>query len=226
MGILLTLSTYAVLALFMGTALVRFATLWNAARTVKRFSPPLSSPRPFLFLRMAGDVLFLTRLLKANDLLWIGEWTFHASFLLVLLRHLRFFLTPVPEWVWHFQTIGLIAGYILPLSLFAILIMKAREAGYFPFYNLFLVILLLFISATGLLMQDVLRSDIVNIKGFMTGIFTFNPAASPDGMLFTLHFSLVLVFAALLPSHIFTAPFVIVEARRREEGMTTLIHDE
>ena len=68
--------------------------------------------------------LFLGRVFMVNPALWFGEWIFHASFLLVLLRHLRYFLNPVPAWVWSMQTPGLIAGYILPLSLAYILIIR------------------------------------------------------------------------------------------------------
>ena len=48
----------------------------------------------------ALDVVFLGRVFVVNPALWFGEWVFHASFLLVLLRHLRYFLDPVPAWVW------------------------------------------------------------------------------------------------------------------------------
>lgn len=226
MGIFLTLTTYFVLLILLSISFSRFLTLWNAAKTVRRFSSPAPPLNPLLLFKMAADILFLMRLLKTNDLLWIGEWVFHVSFLLVVLRHLRFFLTPVPEWVWHLQTTGLIAGYVLPLSLVYIFLMKVREDKYFPSYNFFLVVLLFLISATGLLMQGLLKSDTVNIKTFMTGVFTFAPVASPDGALFVIHFSLVLVFAAYLPAHIFSAPFVLVAARKREEDLRMIIHEK
>jgi nitrate reductase gamma subunit len=226
MGILLTLCTYGVLVIFLGISFARFLTLWRAAETVTKFSTSRVPLRPLLLLKTAGDILFLTRLLRSNDLLWLGEWLFHCSFVLVVLQHLRFVLDPVPEWVWSLQTFGLIAGYLLPLSLLSILIIKiGQEKGYFPLYNVFLVTLLFLIAVTGLLMRTVFRTDTVAIKVFVTGIFTFTPMTCPDSILFVIHFVLVLLLVAFLPSHIFAAPFVIVEARKREEVLRMIIHE-
>lgn len=230
MGILLTLITYLVIAIFLGVSLSRFLTLWKASQTMKTqkiISSKNSRLRPLLIIKIAGDIFFLTRLLKTNDLLWIGEWVFHCSFLLVVLRHLRYILNPVPGWIWHLQTAGLIAGYILPLSLIYICIMKiGKEEGYFPSYNFFLVILLFFIGITGLLIKTVFRTDIVTVNNFMLGIFTFRPADAPASGLFIIHYLLVLVLVAYLPSHVFAAPFVIMEARKRDEELKVIMHEK
>jgi nitrate reductase gamma subunit len=226
-GMVLTLSAYAVLVIFLGISLTRFFTLWRAAETTARFSSSSAPLKPLLLLKTAGDILFLTRLLRTNDLLWIGEWLFHCSFVLVVLQHLRFLLDPVPEWVRCIQPFGLIAGYLLPFSLLHIFIMKIREEkGHFPPYNIFLVILLFVLAVTGLLMRTVFRTDTVAVKQFVVGIFTFSPMNVPDGILFILHFVPALLLAAFLPSHIFAAPFVITEARKREEALRLIIHDE
>ncbi len=226
MGIILTLSTYLVILIFFGVAFSRFLTLWNAARVTRSVLP--RAPRsPVLVLKMAGDIIFLTRLLKANDLLWIGEWIFHFSFVLVFLRHLRFMLDPVPGLVWCFQTPGLIAGYILPASLISILIMKlGKEKGYFPSYNFFLLVLLFLIGMSGLLVKTIFLTDITGVKNFMLGIFTFRPANPPSSLLFSVHYILVLILLMYLPSHIFAAPFVIIEARIHDEGLTAVLHDK
>ncbi len=221
------MSAYAVLVIFFGTSLTRFLALWRAAETVARFSSFPSRRNPLPLLKAAGDIVFLTRLLRTNDLLWMGEWLFHCSFVVVALQHLRFVLDPVPEWVWFIQPFGVVAGFLLPLSLFSILLMKTgKEEGYFPLYNVFLVTLLLLIAVTGLLMRYVFRTNLVAVKEFVTGIFTFSPANSPDGVLFVIHFTLVLLLLASLPSHIFTAPFVILEARKREEALRRIIHEK
>lgn len=227
MGILLTLAAYGVIVIFLGVSFSRFLTLWRAERTVLRFAPPGSRLTPLLVLKMVGDVFFLTRLLKTNDLLWLGEWLFHCSFVLVALQHLRFVLNPVPEWVRLLQPFGLVAGYLLPLSLLYILFMKiGREKGYFPSYNFFLLLLLFLIAVTGLLMRTVFRTDTVAVKGFVTGIFSFTPVNSPDGIPFIIHFVLALLLVAFLPSHIFAAPFVIMEARKREEELRMILHEK
>ncbi len=226
MGLILTLCTYLVMLIFFGAAFSRFLTLWNAARAIRSVLP--GAPRsPVLILKMTGDIIFLTRLLKANDLLWIGEWIFHFSFVLVFLRHLRFMLEPIPGWVWYFQTPGLIAGYILPVSLISILIMKlGKEKGYFPSYNFFLLVLLFLLGTSGLLIKTFFLTDVTSVKSFMLGIFTFRPAAPPSSLLFSVHYIFALILLVYLPSHIFAAPFVIIEARMHDEGLNMVLHDK
>jgi len=75
-------------------------------------------------------------------------------------------------------------------------------------------------------MRTVFRADTVAIKGFVTGIFSFTPVNSPDGIPFIIHFALALLLVAFLPSHIFAAPFVIMEARKREEELRMILHEK
>ena len=225
MGIALTLCTYPVMLTFLGVSISRFLTLWKASRTIRTIMPE-DSPAPLSVLKGIGDILFLTRLMEADDLLWLAEWTFHFSFVLVFLRHLRYVLEPVPGWVWHFQTPGLIAGYILPVSLLCILAIKLRGKEYLPSYNLFLLVLLFLIGISGLLLKTIFHSDVVAAKDFMLGIFTFSPRNQPLSPLFTMHYLLVLVLFASLPFHMFAAPFVIMEARMRDEGLEKVIHEK
>jgi nitrate reductase gamma subunit len=226
MGMLLALSTYTVLGILLVLLLGRLLTVVRAARTSREYSP---SP-PFqlrMVLKSAGDILFLLRLLRTNDLLWIGEWLFHCTFLLVVLRHLVFFLNPVPEWVAFLQPFGIFAGYLFPLSLIYILSIKlSREKGYFPSYNFFLLILLLFLSATGILLRTVFKADLVAVKGFVLGVMGLSPQSVPLHFLFVVHFALVLVFLLYVPTHIVAAPLVILDARQREEELKTLMHGE
>lgn len=223
---ILGLCTYSVVLIFLGVSFSRFLTLLKASQAIG-IAYPKRHLNPLVAVKMTGDIVFLTRLLKTNDLLWIGEWVFHCSFVLVILRHLRYFLNPIPGWVWHFQTPGIIAGYLLPISLIYILVVKkGREEGYLPSYNLFLLVLLLLISFSGLMMKIFFLIDIVAAREFMLGIFTFSPAEPPQGIpIFTHHYLLALLLFAFLPSHIFAAPFVIIEARKREEQLRAVMHD-
>ena len=226
MGILLTLSTYTVLGIFLVVLCGRLLTLWKAARALRGYAPSLHFT-PRLLMKIAGDILFLSRLLKTNDLLWIGEWLFHCTFSLVVLRHLVFFLSPVPGWIAFLQPFGIFAGYILPLSLIYILTVKlSREKGYFPSYNFFLLILLLLLSVTGVLLRTVFKADLVAVKGFVLGILGLSPQSVPLHFLFVMHFFLVLVFILYVPTHIFAAPLVMLDARQREEKLKTLMHGE
>ncbi len=228
MGTILIVAAYVVYAAFWIRFLMHALVWWTAVARPAAIAGPVQPSSVKAWVFSARDVVLFWRLLKVNPGLWFGEWVFHVSFLLVVLRHLRYFLYTVPEWVWWVQVPGLVAGYILPLSLVYILIVRllsVREKYSSP-ANMALLVLLLVISSLGLLMIIVYRTDVVMVKLFIQGILSVSPAAVPDSILFLLHFSLVLVLAALLPTHIVTAPLVMLEARRRDLGLPQVMHEE
>ena len=220
-------AAYGVYAAFWIRFFLHALLWWKAVARPAAIAGPVPPLSVKAWAFSARDVVLFWRLLKVNPGLWFGEWVFHVSFLLVVLRHLRYFLHTVPEWVWWIQVPGLVAGYVLPLSLVYILIVRlfsVREKYSSP-ANMALLVLLLVISSLGLLMITVYRTDVVMVKLFIQGILSVSPAAVPDSILFLLHFSLVLALVALLPTHIVTAPLVMLEARRRDLGLPQVMHD-
>lgn len=228
MGRLLILAAYLAYAAFW----IRFLThalVWRrAARRLKEPVANMPRSRMKACALTAVDVILFGRLFKVNAALWFGEWVFHVSFLLVLLRHLRFLLNPVPGWVWSVQTAGLIAGYVLPASLAYILVIRllTKREKYAAPANVFLLALVLVISSLGILMRQWFTPNLVDVKLFMLGILCMKPAPAPGSLLFAAHFLLVLVLVLFVPTHIFTAPFVMMEARKRELGLHRVMHDE
>ncbi len=228
MGTIFIIAAYGVYAAFWLRFLAHFLIWWKAVRRLPGPLPPVPASKIKTCAVSAGDVFLFRRLLKVNPVLWIGEWFFHASFLLVLLRHLRYFLEPVPGWVWSVQAPGTIAGYVLPLSLVYILGVRllAKREKYFSAANLFLLCLVLAVSSLGVLMHALYKPNLVDVKLFALGLACFKPAAAPESALFLLHFSLVLVLVPFLPTHIFTAPLVMMEARKREQALRLVMHEE
>jgi nitrate reductase gamma subunit len=228
MGTIVIIAAYGVYAAFWIRFFLHTLTWWRG----RTEDPVLSLPRRpstiTTWILTARDVVLFWRLLKVNPILWFGEYVFHVSFLLVMLRHLRYFLDPVPPWVWDLQLPGLIAGYVLPVSLTYILIVRScseREKYSSP-ANMLLLALLLAISGLGVLMHALFKPDLVGVKLFSLGILSFTPAPLPGGALFTMHAVMVLVVVALLPTHIVTAPLVMLEARRRDLGLPQVMHEE
>lgn len=177
---------------------------------------------------MAIDIISFRRVMVASGPLWFGSLVFHLSFLLVSIGHLRFFTDPVPGWIQDLQTCGLIAGFLLPSSvvyLLSIRLLSAKDR-YLTYHNYLILGLVLCISTTGLLLRTVFRTDLVAIKGFTFGLLTFHPGLLQDSYLFVLHFALVLSLVLILPSHIFSAPLVIMEARRREQELGMVLHEK
>jgi nitrate reductase gamma subunit len=173
------------------------------------------------------DVVFLRRLLTVNPALWIGEWVFHASLFAIMLRHLRYFMHPVPAWVVWTQTPGWIAGFLLPGALLYILtirLLTSQEKFSAP-ANLLMLLDVLAIAVTGLLMSIRHRADLAAVKLFAFGIVTFAPSAPPLSALFLTHLFLVLALALYVPSHVFTAPLTMMAARRRELDLRLVLHD-
>lgn len=203
-------------------------TWWRVASRLHGTIEQKIRPSVKAYVLTAMDVIFFGRLLIVNPALWFGEWVFHVSFLLVLLRHLRFFLDPVPACIWWVQTPGLIAGYMLPVSLVYILVVRllsGRERYASP-ANVFLLVLVLFISSLGLVMNLLFKPNLVEVKLFILGILNFKPAAVPGSILFAIHFCLVLVLIPFLPAHIVFAPFVMMEARKREQVLHMVMHEK
>lgn len=228
LGKILIATAYAVYVAFWLRVFMHFLVWWGAGRRFggHRASIGWTSLKAYAFTVL--DIVLFGRLFKGGAALWFGEWIFHFSFLLVMLRHLRFFLNPVPDWVWWAQTPGLIAGYLLPLSLAYILVVRllTKFEKYASPPNLFLLGLVLAISATGVLMHGWFKPDVVGAKLFVFGILNMKEAALPEGLLFAAHFVLVLVLVPFLPTHIFTAPLVMLEARKREQARGMVMHDD
>ena len=227
MGWLIVATTYAVIVAFYVRLGLHALSWWEAVRR----SPP-SAPRGFgasarAFVGAAVDIVFLRRLLMANPALWIGEWVFHAALFVIILRHLRYFMNPVPAWVVWAQTPGWIAGFLLPgalLYLLAIRLLTGLEKFSSP-ANLLMLVDVLAIAATGLLMSTRYRADLTAVKLFALGIVTFTPSPPPLSILFLSHLGFVMTLLLYVPSHVFTAPLVMLDARSRELELRRVMHD-
>jgi nitrate reductase gamma subunit len=227
-GIVLLVITYLCYGVFLWRIIWRILLLLSIPG--ERNKEPLPGPgiTRITILRAVRDILLLTRLFRVNKLLWIGEWVFHWALFFVLLRHLKYFFYPFPGFLSSFQSVGLFAGYVLSLSLIYILIVKLRieKRVYFSTYNFFLLILLITISLTGILMNNIMRPDIVEIKHFILNILIFEPVPVPKSILFNIHFYMTLIFFVSLPTHIFAAPYTILNAREHEDRFNLMMHEK
>lgn len=227
MGWVIVVATYLVVATFYVRLAVHALRWWEAVRRTP--AGPRRGLREGLRSGFGGalDVLLLRRLLVVNPVLWLGEWTLHAALTLVLLRHLRYFTEPAPPWVVWAQTPGWIAGFLLPVSLlyvFALRLLTKREKFSSP-VNLLMLLDLAGIAATGLLLATRHRVDLAQVKSYALGIVAFSPAPPPADWLLALHLGLVLVLVLYVPSHVFTAPLSLLDARRRDVERDRVLHD-
>lgn len=225
MGTVLAVLFYFTIAALLGRVFWRVLLVLRST-VHEETSPPVKSSAVIFFKSMA-DIALLRRVFRSNQGLWAGEWVFHVSFIVILVEHLRFFLNQVPAWVTFIGPAGKVIGYIFGAALCYIFIYRiAVERGKaVSGYNLFLLVDVFFIALTGVLMRTVARVDLVSVKVFILGLLMFSPRAAPPYAVFYAHFLLVMAFVFFLPSHVFTAPHIIAEARKREEGVGLLIHE-
>ncbi len=184
-----------------------------------------------VIVRMALEVLFFRSLFRNTRMeikpggnvvygpskwLWAAALAFHYSFLIIFIRHLRFFTEPVPGFIHTLQTldgffeIGVPAMYLTSVLLLAavgflflrrIVIPQLRYISlandYFPLF------LLLGIATTGILLRHFAKTDIESVKEVAVGIVSLKPAAADVlakvDPLFFIHFFLVCVLFAVFP---------------------------
>ncbi|WP_456387015.1 sulfate reduction electron transfer complex DsrMKJOP subunit DsrM [Desulfolithobacter sp.] len=152
---------------------------------------------------------------ESSKWLWLFALMFHYSFLVIVLRHMRLFLEPVPGWVSFlgasdgFLQIGAPPIYITDLTIVLGLLLLFgrrlinRQVRYISLANdMFPLFLIFGIVITGILMRMFLRTDIdiVAIKRLAVGLVTFQPAIITDiGAIFYVHVFLVSVLLAYFP---------------------------
>jgi nitrate reductase gamma subunit len=152
---------------------------------------------------------------ESSKWLWLFALIFHYSFLLIILRHLRLFLNPVPEWITWLEIgdglfqVGSPSWYITDvLILVGVLYLFGRRIWntnirYISLVNDYFPLVLIFgIALSGVLMRYVFRTDIdiANIKALAVGLVTFSPVIGTEiGAIFYIHFFLVCVLLIYFP---------------------------
>jgi len=165
--------------------------------------------------------------------LWLGALAFHYAFLLVILRHIRFFAEPVPHWVTALAEVDGFVQFYTPtvyltgvLMVVGLLYLLARRiytptlryislaADYFP------LLLIIAIGVSGILMRYVYKVDIVPVKQLALGLATFKPVVPAGiGAIFYIHLLLVSVLFAYFPfSKLMHAPGVFFSPSRNMAG--------
>lgn len=145
--------------------------------------------------------------------LWIFAMMFHWSFLVIFIRHLRFFTEPVPYLVTLAHSldgifeIGVPALYLTNLFILAalsyllvrrIIIPQIRYISlltdYLPLFMLFGVVI------SGVIMRYFVKTDVVAAKKLVMSLLLFSPSI-PEGLgvTFYIHLFLVCVFFAVFP---------------------------
>lgn len=145
--------------------------------------------------------------------LWAAAMAFHWSFLVVVVRHMRYFTAPVPELVRvlaaldGFFDIGVPAMYLtnafilIGLGYLLVRRLTSRTVRYISLVSDYLALfLLLSIVGTGILMRYVAHTDVAAVKDLAIGLVTFHPVVPARiGWLFFTHLTLASLLLVYFP---------------------------
>jgi nitrate reductase gamma subunit len=169
---------------------------------------------------MAREVVLFESLFRSSLWTWACGWLFHAGLALVLVRHLRYFVEPVPTWLALVQPLGVWGGVAMAAGLAGlwmrrVFVDRVRFIST-PSDHLWLA-LLLAIAATGLAMKFAVRTDVVAVKAFFLGLLYFDWQPLPASVPVYVHLALVALLMLLFPfSKLLHAPGVFFSPTRNQ----------
>jgi nitrate reductase gamma subunit len=152
-------------------------------------------------------------LFRTSVLLWLGAMAFHWSFLIIILRHLRFFLEPVPSVVVILQRVDSIFQNLLPILYISDVIIVIALAYLFlrrviypqvKYISLpsdyFVLLGIAGIALSGILMRFIYRVDLVQVKEWVMAMLRFHPMP-PKGvnLIFYVHLFFISLLVAYFP---------------------------
>jgi nitrate reductase gamma subunit len=181
---------------------------------------PAPTTEAGVVMRLFREVVFFESLFKSTKWTWIFSWMFHMALFVVLLRHLRYFIDPVWLPIELIQPIGKYAGFAMVAGLAGLFVRRifVDRVRYIsaPSDYLWLIILLV-IGISGLMMSFVAHTDIVMVKQYFTGVFTFSWGELPLDFPLIVHLLLVALLMILFPfSKLLHVPGVFFSPSRNQ----------
>lgn len=220
LGIGYALVFYAATAILLIGVAAKIRVYARTPAPLKIPTTPAPTTRAGVVLRLTREVLFFESLFKGSKWTWLFGWLFHASLLLVLLRHLRYFQDPVWAPIVFVQFFGTYAGITMVVGLAGLwarrfLVDRVRYIST-PSDHLHLA-LLIAIGLSGLAMRFVARTDIVAVKAFMLGLMRLSIQPLPADPLLLLHLTLVATLMIVFPiSKLLHAPGLFFSPTRNQ----------
>jgi nitrate reductase gamma subunit len=181
---------------------------------------PAPLTKPGVAWRIIKEITVFQSLFKSNKWIWIFGWLFHFGLLLVLLRHLRYFIEPTWFWIDLVQPFGKYGSIAMVVGLFGLwarrfLVDRIRYISS-PSDHLMLL-LLISIGVTGMLMTFLIPINIIAVKSFVMGMMTFNMQPIPSSAVFMIHLALVIVLMVVFPiSKLLHAPGLFFAPTRNQ----------
>ena len=220
------LTTAFALLLYAAAIVLVGGVAWKVvqyARTPAPFRiPTMPAPRSGggVAVRIAREVVLFESLFRSNKWIWLFGWIFHVALLLVLMRHLRYFIEPVWGWIALIQPFGIYAGLAMVAGLAGLWIRRVgvERIRYITGPSDHLMLLLLVaITLSGLAMKYVAPTDIIALKMFIIGVIGFDWQPMPADPLLGAHLFLVAALMITFPfSKLLHAPGVFFSPTRNQ----------
>lgn len=220
------LSTLYAVLFYVATVLLIVGTgmkVLKYARTPAPLKIPVSpAPRTKrgVWFRMFKEVAFFQSLFKSNKWIWIFAVLFHLGMLLVVLRHIRYFIQPVWWWVELIQPFGVYASFAMLIGLGGLLLRRIilpRIRYISSPSDYLMLILFLGIVITGMMMKFVMGTDVLMVKAFFLGLMRFQILELPMQPGVLIHLALVAILMIIFPiSKLMHAPGVFFAPSRTQ----------
>jgi nitrate reductase gamma subunit len=150
---------------------------------------------------------------QSDKILWIVALAFHWCFLIVFLRHMRFFLEPTPWLVTFLDSLDgffqltvptfLITDAVITVALLYLLgrrLFDSRVRYISLPADYFALFLLLGVVVSGIFMRYITKVDLVKVKEFCIGLVTLQPVVGEGiGLPFFIHLTFVSALFAYFP---------------------------
>jgi len=211
---------YAAAAMLVGGLAYKIMGYARTPAPLKIPTTPAPTTKSGVALRVGREVVFFESLFKSNKWTWLFGWMFHVALLLIALRHLRYFLQPIPVVLVLEQPFGIYAGFAMVAGLLGLWVRRfaVDRVRYIstPSDHLMLA-LLLGIALSGLSMKFIAHTDIVSVKEFILGLLYFDWQPLPTDPLLLIHLFLIATLMAIFPiSKLLHAPGLFFSPTRNQ----------
>ena len=211
---------YAAAGVFAAGLVRKIAQYARVRAPLKIPTTPAPTTHLGVGLRLVREIVFFESLFKANLWIWLFGWLFHGALLLVLLRHLRYFVEPVWSWLVWVQPLGVLAALAMVaglLGLWARRLLVERIAYISTPSDHLMLALLLLIAVSGLSLKFFAHTDIVAVKIYFLGLLHLELQPLPSDPLLYLHLALVSMLLAVFPfSKLLHAPGLLFSPTRNQ----------
>jgi len=220
------MSTFFALLFWFATAVIvlglafKIRQYWVTPAPLKIPTTPAPTTQAGVVYRMAKEVIVFESLFKSNKWIWLFGWMFHISLFLVLARHLRYFQDQPWFWVNIIQPFGKYAAFTMVIGLLGLFVRRivvARVRYISAPSDYLMLIMLFFIGFSGLMMNYIVRPDIIAVKEFFSAWMGLSVGEFPVSFPLVIHLSLVALLMIVFPfSKLLHAPGIFFSPTRNQ----------